>query len=95
MRSPQWARRSGPRPSGKGWTGEALSAGWLTATELGVSVLPLSAPIEVIGTREALRRLVADLGYPYLVLRLGSTDPERPVPAHALRPPADQIIEGQ
>ena len=27
--------------------GEALSAGWLTATELGVSVLPHSAPIEV------------------------------------------------
>ena len=70
--------------------GEALSAAWLTATELGVSVLPLSAPIEVVVTRNALRRLLADLGHPYLVLRLGTADPgrhRRPAhPAAARRP---------
>jgi nitroreductase len=35
--------------------GEALSAGWLTATELGVSVLPLSATVEVTAARQAMR----------------------------------------
>jgi hypothetical protein len=51
--------------------GEALSAGWLTATELGVSVLPLDAPTEVAGAGETLRRLLPGLGHPYLALRLG------------------------
>ncbi|MEU8241092.1 hypothetical protein AB0C07_22845 [Actinoplanes missouriensis] len=35
--------------------GEALSMGWLYATQLGVSVLPFSAPIENTQAREALR----------------------------------------
>jgi hypothetical protein len=73
--------------------GEALSAGWLTATERGVSVLPHSAPIEVIGTRQAMRAMIASVGYPYLVLRLGMIDPADAGPAHAPRLPADQIIE--
>jgi nitroreductase len=73
--------------------GEALSAGWLTATELGVSVLPLSAPVEVAGTRQTMRRLVAELGHPYLILRLGTIDPHEPAPPQTPRLPADQIIE--
>jgi nitroreductase len=73
--------------------GEALSAAWLTATELGVSVLPLSATVEVAGTRQTLRRLVAGLSHPYLVLRLGSIDPDDAGPPHAPRLPADQIID--
>ena len=73
--------------------GEALSAGWLTATEHGVSVLPHSAPIEVIGTRHAMRVILASTGYPYLVLRLGTIDPADAGPPHAPRLPADQIIE--
>jgi nitroreductase len=73
--------------------GEALSAGWLTATELGVSVLPLSATIEVGGTRQAMRALLASIGRPYLVLRFGTVEgTERGAP-HAPRLPADQIIE--
>lgn len=78
-----------------GWlrAGEALSAGWLTATERGLSVLPISAPIEVGSTREVLRRTVSDLGYPYLVLRLGIIDAHLPQAPHAPRLPVGQIIE--
>jgi hypothetical protein len=71
----------------------ALSAGWLTATELGVSLLPLSATVEVGGTRQTMRRLLADLGHPYLILRLGTINPDDPTPPHTPRLPTDQIIE--
>jgi nitroreductase len=78
-----------------GWlrAGEALSAGWLTATELGVSVLPHSAPIEVIATRQAMRAMIASIGYPYLMLRLGTMDPADPALSRTSRLPADQIID--
>lgn len=55
--------------------GEALSAGWLTATELGVSIPPLSATADVAATRQVMRVLLADRGTPYLMLRLGTIDP--------------------
>lgn len=73
--------------------GEALSAAWLTATELGISVLPLSATVEVAATRAVLRRLLAGLGEPYLVLRLGLADPDHAGPPHTPRLPAEQTIE--
>jgi hypothetical protein len=73
--------------------GEALSAGWLVATELGLSVLPLSSAIEVAGTRETLWRMLAGLGYPYLVLRLGMADPNQPGPPHTPRLPAAQVVD--
>jgi hypothetical protein len=73
--------------------GEALSAAWLIATEIGVSLLPLSATIEMISTRQAMRVLLSSVGYPYLVLRLGTTDPDATERAHAPRLPTDQIIE--
>lgn len=57
-------------------SGEALSAAWLTATTLGVSVVPLSDVVEVAYTRQRLRHLLAGLGCPHLVLRLGIADPE-------------------
>jgi nitroreductase len=72
--------------------GEALSAGWLTATGLGVSVVPMSATVEMAATRIVLRRLLSGLGEPYLVLRLGRAEPDGgrpPVP----RRPAHQTIE--
>lgn len=61
-----------------GWlrSGEALSAAWLTATTLGVSVVPLSDVIEVAYTRQMMRHLLSGLGCPHLVLRLGIADPE-------------------
>src|SRR5205814_10724024 len=73
--------------------GEALSAVWLAATELGISLLPLSATVEVLTTRLALRRLLAGLGEPYLVLRLGHADPDHPGPPHTPRLPTHQTIE--
>lgn len=84
----------GPGDERHDWlrAGEALSAAWLTATARGVSLLPFSAPIEVGGARQALRRLVADLGHPYLAVRLGAAlpgDDTGPTPRLA----TDQIIE--
>jgi nitroreductase len=73
--------------------GEALSAGWLTATERGISVLPLSAPVQVIGTRDTMRRLLSYLHHPYLVLRFGTTDRASADTPHAPRLPADQTVE--
>jgi hypothetical protein len=70
-----------------------LSAAWLTATELGVSVLPLSAAVEVAATRTTLRRLLSDIGYPYLVLRLGMADPEHHGAPHTPRLSSQQVVE--
>ncbi|GAA1797560.1 NAD(P)H nitroreductase [Luedemannella flava] len=72
--------------------GEALSAAWLTATELGVSVVPMSAAVEVDGTRHELRRLLAGVGYPYLAARFGIADPHQAGPPHTPRLPAEQTI---
>ncbi|GAA0927185.1 nitroreductase [Virgisporangium aurantiacum] len=73
--------------------GEALSAAWLTATETGVGVLPLSATIEMTSTRQAMRVLLSGVGYPHLVLRLGTIGPDDTDPPHAPRLPTDQIID--
>jgi nitroreductase len=73
--------------------GEALSAAWLTAVGLGVSVLPLSAAVEVPVTRAVLRRLVAEMGWPYLVLRLGLADPDHAGPGGTPRLDPAQIVD--
>jgi nitroreductase len=73
--------------------GEALSMLWLTAVELGISVLPLSAAVEVESTRQTLRQVLAGLGHPYLVLRLGIADPDQAGPPHTPRIPSDQLVE--
>jgi nitroreductase len=73
--------------------GEALSAAWVVATELGVSLLPLSAAIEVDLTRAIIRRLVAGLGEPLLLMRLGHPDPDRAGPPHTPRLPSAQTVE--
>ena len=73
--------------------GEALSAAWLTATELGLSVMPLSAVVQVPGTRQTLTRLLARLGEPYLVLRLGMANKESPGPPQTPRLPAEKVVE--
>jgi len=72
--------------------GEALAAAWLVATEMHVSVLPLSAPIQRPATRDALGRMVGDPGHPYLVVRLGRSAGPALVP-HSTRLPVDQIVE--
>jgi hypothetical protein len=73
--------------------GEALSAGWLTAIEHGISVLPLSAPVEVTGTRDTMRRFLSYLNHPFLVLRLGTVDAADTDALSDPRQPADQIIQ--
>jgi len=83
----------GDEPAGWLRAGEALSAAWLTATELGLSVLPFSSVIEVSATRETMRRILAFIGYPQIVLRMGNADPDRSFPPHTPRLPAAQTIE--
>ncbi|MBW6436361.1 nitroreductase [Actinoplanes hulinensis] len=72
--------------------GEALSAGWLVATQYGMSVMPFSAPIEQGRCQANLRHVVSDLDHPYLMMRLGRHK------SPALAPPTprlsvEQIIE--
>jgi hypothetical protein len=71
--------------------GEALSALLLRATAEGLSTAPLSDAVEVSWPRHLIRGLIADIGEPYVVVRLGyrGGDPLPPVP----RRPADQVIE--
>jgi len=73
--------------------GQALSAGWLVATELGVTVLPFSSVIELTATRQTLRGVISNVGYPYLVLRLGTADPDSAGPPHTPRLPVAQTIQ--
>jgi nitroreductase len=85
----------GDNDEAAGWLrgGEALSAAWLTATRLGVGLLPLSGAVEVDSTRAALAGLLSGLGYPYLVVRLGLADPDVAGAPHTPRLPAAQLIE--
>ncbi|MFC5730850.1 MULTISPECIES: Acg family FMN-binding oxidoreductase [Nocardioides] len=53
-------------------TGEALSALWLEATRAGLSVVPMSQPIEIDSTRREIRDEVLDNSFvPHLLLRIG------------------------
>ncbi len=73
--------------------GEALSAIWLAATAQEIALLPMSAAIESPATRQVLHRILAGIGYPYLVLRLGITDPHLPGVPRTPRLPAAANIE--
>jgi len=73
-------------------SGEALSAVWLEATQRDLTVLPLSAAVEVPQTRQLIQRLLAHLGEPFLALRIGvRADRDEPPPSPRL--PAEQTIE--
>lgn len=53
-------------------TGQAMSAVWLEATRLGMSLIPMSQPIEVDSTRhEITRSVLGDAFEPHLLLRIG------------------------
>ncbi|MFG1955179.1 hypothetical protein [Micromonospora sp. NPDC048830] len=59
-----------------------------------MSMVPLSGVVEVLATRQTLRRVLAGLGYPYLVLRIGIADPAYPEPSgRTPRLPAEQVID--
>ena len=75
--------------------GEALSALLLQATAEGLATAPLSDTIEVEWPRHLLRGLLADVGEPYLIVRLGYVEDAQPLPAAPRRAAGDVItIEG-
>ncbi|BCJ75206.1 NAD(P)H nitroreductase [Catellatospora sp. IY07-71] len=87
---------SGDQPGDWLRAGEALSACWLKATDLGVAVLPLSSVVEVPATREIVHRMLAGAGYPMLVLRFGLADQDQaPVPGTPRLPAERTTWPGQ
>jgi nitroreductase len=76
--------------------GEALSALLLGATADGLSTAPISDVVEVAWPRHLLRRLLAGIGEPYIVVRLGYAESAETVPATPRRSAAETIrIEGR
>jgi hypothetical protein len=73
--------------------GESLSAGWLTATELAVSVLPLSIVVEVADSRDLVQRLLGGYELAYLVVRFATADPNAGAVPRTPRLPSEAIIE--
>lgn len=96
-RNATYAILYGPQDFAVDWlrAGQALSAAWLTAVDLDVSLLPMSAAVEVPVTRHTLRRLLSGLGEPYLVLRLGVCTPDDTAPARTPRLPAHRTVTGE
>ena len=74
-------------------TGESLSALWLRATLDGLSVVPLTQPIEVEETRMALMHdVLGGLAIPHLVVRLGWQALSRSELAPTPRRPLDEVL---
>lgn len=71
--------------------GEALSALLLTATAEGLATEPMSDTIEVEWPRHLLRDLLAEVGEPYLIVRVGYRDAAAPLPEAPRRHPGDVI----
>lgn len=94
-RAAAYAILYGDEDTPEGWLrgGEALSSLWLTATELNVSVLPLSTAVEVHSTRQSLCGMLSHLGEPYLVLRFGMADADLAGVPHTPRLPAAQVVD--
>jgi hypothetical protein len=72
--------------------GEALGAVLVAAVERGAAVSPMSDLVEVVETRETLRRILSGIGHPMLVLRIGLIEPIEGVPATPRRSP-EAVIE--
>lgn len=71
--------------------GEALSALLLRATADGLATAPISDAIEVEWPRHLLRGMLAGVGDPYLVVRLGYPAADVPPPRAPRRDPRDVI----
>jgi nitroreductase len=71
--------------------GEALGAALVTAVEHGAAVSPMSDLVEVAQTRETLRRMLAGIGHPMVVLRIGLIDAVTGVPETPRRSPESAI----
>ena len=93
--SATYAILHGEADTAQAWlrAGEALSACWLTAMRHGVSVLPITAVVEVLSTRLVLTRMLSGLGNPYLAMRLGHPDPAIHLPPAPPRLPTADILE--
>ena len=65
----------------------------LTATALGLSTCPLTEPLEIASTREAVRSTVlGDDGFPQMLLRIGWAPVNAdPLPATPRRPFEDMV----
>jgi hypothetical protein len=81
----------GDRPADWLAAGEALSAVLLTATTERLATSPMSDLVEVAPSRALLRGLLADIGYPAIVIRIGV--PAAGDPAPAPRRPAVEAVE--
>lgn len=90
----EYAVLFGPNDTPVDWlrAGQALSAVWLTAVDRGLSLVPLSSAVEITGTRERIRSLLAGIGHPYLTMRVGVAG-EEPV-AGTGRLPASETVRG-
>lgn len=78
-------------PAGVLRGGEALSALLLLATAEGLATAPLSDTVEVDWPRHLLRGLLAGVGEPYLVVRLGHPGTTEPLPGAPRRDAGDVI----
>jgi nitroreductase len=72
--------------------GEALSAVLLTATADGLATSMMSDLVEVDSARETLRAMLAGIGYPMIVIRIGYPRTDAP-PVAAPRLPAESVIK--
>jgi hypothetical protein len=93
--SATYAILHGEEDTAQAWlqAGEALSACWLTAMSHGLSLLPITAVVEVLSTRLVLTRMLSGLGNPYLAMRLGHPDPAIHLPPATPRLSTAEIIE--
>ncbi|WP_412538762.1 nitroreductase [Longispora sp. K20-0274] len=74
--------------------GQSLGAALIAAVENGLAVSLISDVIEVATTRARLRGLLAHLGYPMMVLRVGVSD-EPHAPEHTGRQTLVEFFDGQ
>jgi hypothetical protein len=76
---------TGGRPADLLRGGEAMSALLLLATTEGLASAPISEAVEIAWPRRLLRRLLSDIGEPYLVVRLGYVDSDEVLPVSPRR----------
>ena len=73
-------------------TGEALSALWIRATRTGLSVVPLSEPLDLPSIRTELRTQLANALEPHLLVRVGWQAIGRSELPSTPRRPVDQVL---
>jgi nitroreductase len=79
------------RPANLVRGGEALSALLLAATADGLATAPQSEPVEVEWPRHLMHGLLAGIGEPYVLVRLGYRSAGDPLPPRPRRAAADVI----